>query len=96
MFGCNERGVGALDNEGCLVTREGDLFFGSHSHEQGASVIAAAEFSVCLHGRTNPPTLKTSVVIDQEILFTLNCDALKMIRHIKFTFFHKLLKSPCC
>lgn len=47
-------------------------------------------------GRTNPPTLKTSVVIDQEILFTLNCDALKMIRHIKFTFFHKLLKSPCC
>lgn len=54
MFGCNERGVGALDNEGCLVTREGGLFFGSHSHEQGASVIAAAEFSVSLHSRTNP------------------------------------------
>lgn len=41
-------GVGVLDNEGCLVTREGGPLCGSHSHEQGTSVMAAAEFeSIC-------------------------------------------------
>lgn len=35
---------GGVDNEGCLVAREGGPFFGSHSHEQGTSVMAAAEF----------------------------------------------------
>lgn len=39
---------GVLDNEGCLVTKAGGWggwgAIGSHSHGQGTSVMAAAEF----------------------------------------------------